>query len=319
VFVAAHIQYSHVFNARSSDASPFYEHFLSLHPEMGARPFTCRAKESVSGVCLGYREDPKGLIVMAHGYGLNMENYLSQAEYFAKAGYRAILFDGTGVGRSAGSGIRGLPQHILDLAAVLDYVESVPELSSLPLLLYGHSWGGYAANALSCHKSYPIRAIVSLSAYNKPLGAIKPRVRKRYGILTDILMLPLAIFQRAQFGRAAGFTSVRGLARTDYPAFIVHSKNDPILPFEDNFGTMKNELAGRRNIRFLAMEGDNHNLGIPRDVSERSRYLRKQLRQTHGTSTQKELWELQMAVDEELLKSFIEYYDSCLFADNTLP
>jgi pimeloyl-ACP methyl ester carboxylesterase len=249
---------------------------------------------------------------MAHGYGFNLETYLPQAEYFAKAGYSIVLFDGTGVGRSAGSGIRGLPQHILDLAAVLDYVKSAPELSALPLLLYGHSWGGYAANALPCHKSYPIKAIVSVSAYNKPLGAMKPRLRKRYGIFGVVLTLPLALFQRMRFGRMAGYTSIRGLAHTDYPALIVHSKNDPILPFKDNYGKIKNALATRRNTRFLEVKSDNHNLGIPADISERVRCLRKHLRQTRDANTENDLWELQMAVDEEMLKGFVEYYDSCL-------
>jgi pimeloyl-ACP methyl ester carboxylesterase len=313
VFVVAYMQYSRVFSARLSDATLFYDYFFSLYPEIHVQPFSCRAKERIEGVFLGYREYPKGLIVIVHGYGLNMENYFPQAEYFAKAGYCVILFDGKGVGRSAGSGICGLPQHILDLTAVLDYVESTPELSVLPLVLYGHSWGGYAANALFCHKSYPIKAIVSISAYNEPLGAIKARIRKRYGIFSGILTLPLALFQRVQFGRAAGYTSARGLARTDCPTFILHSKNDPILPFEDNFGKIKKTLAAKRNIRFWAVEGDNHNLGIPRDVSERCRRLQKQIRQTQDTSAQKELWELQILIDEDLLKCFVEYYDACLF------
>ena len=47
-------------------------------------------------------------------------------------------------GSSGGSGTRGLAQSALDLDAALTRAEQ----EDLPILLFGHSWGGYAAAAV---------------------------------------------------------------------------------------------------------------------------------------------------------------------------
>jgi len=339
-------EYRKVFHVRGKEATPFFDHFFSVHPELSVQPFACASgAESLYGVRLRYEESPaatpaatpeespaatpaaspaespadppKGLIVMMHGYGLNMEHYLPQAEFFARAGYAVVLYDGVGVGRSSGKGIRGLPQHVADACAVLDYVESAPELSALPLMLYGHSSGGYAVCALSCKKKYPVKAIVSLAGYTEALGGMKAKLRKKYGPFSFLGLLLLAVFQIAEFGReASGYKSIRGLGLAGCPAFIVHSENDPILPYADHFVKIQKAFSGRPGFRFWTTDARNHNLGVPSDANERVWQLQKQMRQDPGAAEsprddlRDELWGLQMLIDEDMLTRFLEFYDS---------
>ena len=335
VFAITFREYGKVFRVRGKEASGFYEYFFSRCPELQKEPFSCTSGgETLSGLRLwhGSGSPAKGLITIMHGYGLNMEHYLPQAGYLARAGFQIILFDGTGVGRSTGSRILGLPQHVNDASAVLDYVLSIPGLASLPLMLYGHSSGGYAVCAVSCKKEYPIKAIVSAAAYNDALGGMKATLKRRYGIMGNVLALPLAAFLRADFGwRAAGLTAVRGLRLTGCPVLVVHSEDDPVLPFKEHFEIIRGAMAGRPNFRFLATRGENHNLGVPADINSRIWRLNKQIRQNPlagqgledaplagqsledaplaGQGLEAELWELQMALDEGLMACFLEFFE----------
>jgi pimeloyl-ACP methyl ester carboxylesterase len=314
-FVVTHREYCKYFHIRGRESTQFYEYFLSQYPELKARPFSCPSgKETLRGVQLYYNDKAKGLIVMVHGFGWNMEHYFPQAEYLARAGYCIILFDGMGMGRSTGTQIHGLPQHMMDVSAVLDYIQSMPALSPLPLMLYGHSWGGYAADAVPCEKYYPIRAILSVAAYNEPMGAMEATLRAQYGVWNRVLILPLFLYQRAAFGRRAGYSAVRGLSLVDCPVLLLHSRDDRILSFQDNFEKIKKALGDKPNIQFWDVEGSNHNLGIPGEVNEKRQELQRRIRQTTDPDghLQQELWDLQMIVDETILNKFLDFYDQSL-------
>ena len=69
---------------------------------------------------------------------------LPETMHFVDSGYSVLTYDATGTGASGGSGTRGLAQSALDLDAALTRAEQ----EDLPILLFGHSWGGYAAAAV---------------------------------------------------------------------------------------------------------------------------------------------------------------------------
>ena len=89
-------------------------------------------------------EDAAALVVIAHGLGADAETYLPETMHFVDSGYSVLTYDATGTGASGGSGTRGLAQSALDLDAALTRAEQ----EDLPILLFGHSWGGYAAAAV---------------------------------------------------------------------------------------------------------------------------------------------------------------------------
>ena len=315
VFAFTYQEYCKVFHVRGRETTAFYDYFFSQYPALKVRAFSCLSgKETLAGMQLTYTEKPKALVVMVHGYGWNMEHYFPQTEFFARAGYLVVIFDGMGMGRSSGKNIHGLPQHMLDTAAVLDYVGADPMLSSLPLLLYGHSWGGYAADAVLCCKPYPVRAIVSVSAYNEPLAAMAAKLRSQYGsALSRILIVPPAIFQRMSFGAAAGFSAVSGLGRAECPVLVAHSREDAVVLFGDNYKKILEAHQGKPNFRFLALEGSNHNIGIPYAVNEQRLQLQRELRRTEEQEAlRKELWEAQMMIDEDVLTQFAAFFDESL-------
>ena len=96
----------------------------------------------LQGYVYGLNQD-QGLVVVVHGLGGGADSYLPQITYFVDQGWRVFAYDATGSFDSEGKTTKGFPQALIDLDAALTYINSQEEFASLPILLFGHSWGGY--------------------------------------------------------------------------------------------------------------------------------------------------------------------------------
>ncbi len=234
------------------------------------------------------------------------------ARVFCDAGFMVIMFDGTGVGISEGNGIYGLPQHTLDMKSVLDAVEADPELSRLPLLLFGHSWGGYAACTVSCLSAYPIRGILACSTFRKSLSSMIPTIRRRYRAVSSVLIGCVKFLERHTFGSVASVTSSDGLKKLGCPARLYHSRDDSVISVEESFAAMKYELSGQENITFVEMDGRNHNLYLRPENDKGQREILKELNKRGDAGLRAELWKLMSETDEDLALEFVDFFNSCL-------
>lgn len=302
------------FHIRFDGGGDYFPYFSTLHPgfRRQAVSFPGGRGDTLRGYLFSYETPPKALIVLCHGYGMSLMDYLPECEYFCRAGYAVLAFDGSGVGSSDGL-LYGLPQHILDLATCLDYVNLNPDLSRLPLLLYGHSWGGYSTDCVSAVKPFPIRGIISASAFQVSTAGIGPHLERHWGKLAGLMLLGVRLFQRITFGPLANVTAVEGLQKTAAPVLILQSSDDGIIHYRDNYEVLYRAFQNDPKKTFLPLTGHNHNITTPPEVDKAKRKLLKALRS--GTATEEQLREmdnLKAQVDEELLARFVEFYDKCL-------
>lgn len=252
------------------------------------------------------------LMVLYHGYGLSLEDYLPETAYFCNRGYHVLAFDGSGTGYSDGL-LFGLPRHLEDLKHCLDYLETRPDLTEKGLVLFGHSWGGYACNTVSKLGTWPIRGIVSAAGFATPESALMEYSRRRYGFRAYFTMLSVRLHQRVHFGRLSPLGSADGLAQAICPVLIAQSTDDPIVAFSDNYGVLYKRFANDPKKTFLPLEGRGHNITVPREVDRRKRSLMKQLRENpEDTAALQEFFELQTQTDRELLSTFADFFDQCL-------
>ena len=307
------IYYRH-FHTRFDGGGDYFPYYSALHSGWNrqAVSFPGGRGDTLRGYVFSYDPTPKALIVLCHGYGMSLNDYLPECEYFCRAGYAVLAFDGSGVGVSDGI-LYGLPQHILDMQACLDYVNSEEALARLPLLLYGHSWGGYAADCVSALGQYPIRGIISASAFQVSTAGIGPYLERHWGRLAGLMLLGVRLFQRMRFGALAKVTAVEGLRKTAAPVLILQSDDDGIIHYRDNFEVLYAAFREDPRKTFLPLTGHNHNITTPQSVDRAKRKLLKALRS--GTATAEELSEmdaLKAQVDEELMETFVGFYDDCL-------
>ncbi len=186
-------------------------------------------KNSLTGYIFGER-NMKGLVVLAPGRGEGAEYYLAEIRYFVDHGWRAFSFDYTGSYASEGENSVGLPQSRVDLEAALAYIQSNNTLNQLPMMLWGHSWGGYAVAAVL--KKHPnISAAASISGFNSPMGLLNEYVRSQSGVLSYVEYPFGWAYQSLRFGRSAFETAVDGINGSDTPVMIIHDRADEAISY----------------------------------------------------------------------------------------
>lgn len=117
--------------------------------------------------------EPKGTVVLFHGYGACRSALLPEAKALVALGYAALLVDFRGGGGSDGSVTTLGYEEARDVAAAAGFARSrgLPR----PLVLYGQSMGGAAVlRAVAAHGVEP-DAVVVESVFGRMLGTVRNR------------------------------------------------------------------------------------------------------------------------------------------------
>ncbi|MCL2400151.1 MAG: lysophospholipase [Defluviitaleaceae bacterium] len=181
----------------------------------------------LTGYIFGEDND-RGLIVISHGLGGGGLSYLREIMFFVDNGWRVFTFDKTGSHNSEGSGTRGLPQSAIDLNAALNYIAS--QNRELPIMLYGHSWGGFAVTAV-LNFDHDINAVVSLAGYAEPLMMLQEGAGLMIGPFAVLVTPYLWAYQRILFGDYAGLCAIEGINSADIPVKIIHGRDDNVVSY----------------------------------------------------------------------------------------
>lgn len=119
---------------------------------------------STSGAELRYLEwspeaAPRGLAVLYHGYGGSAEMMSWVGIELARNGYRVVAFDNRGHGKSSSRFNVSASTLLSDLNALLSSIGYRGE----PLVLVGHSMGGYAVQTIA-RSGVPVEAVVVVAS-----------------------------------------------------------------------------------------------------------------------------------------------------------
>lgn len=186
-------------------------------------------KNELTGYLYG-EETEKGLVVIAHGLGYGAEDYLPETLYFLGQGWRVFAYDATGTYASEGDSTVGLPQSLLDLQAALAFVDGEEQLKDLPLVLFGHSWGGYAVAAV-LNTRQDVAGVVSLAGYDAPEELLRETLEAENGAF-GALVYPFAwVYQQTLFGSTAQVRAVEGINRGTTPVMVLHGTEDQEISY----------------------------------------------------------------------------------------
>jgi pimeloyl-ACP methyl ester carboxylesterase len=169
-----------------------------------------------------------GLVIISHGLGGTADAYFPMITYFVNKGWRVFAYNNTGTSGSEGESIRGLTQSVIDLDAALTYVKGSNELNNLPVMLVGHSWGGFAVCAV-LNKNHNVKTVVSFAGYNTGSEVLKENVMSMVGGIYYVLYPQFWTIEKQLFGDAAKLTAIDGINKSGIPVMIVQCSNDDVI------------------------------------------------------------------------------------------
>lgn len=214
-------------------------------------------KNTLKGYLYGEKNE-KGLVVIAHGLGYGAENYLAETLYFVDEGWRVLSYDCTGTHESEGKSTVGFPQSVIDLDAALTYVKSSNTLKDLPIMLYGHSWGGYAVTAI-LNYDYDITAVASISGFDSPMELLLEGAKSMMGVFAYVEYPFEWAYQTMLFGSTARITAVDGINSTDTAVMIIHGDKDKEISYNGASIIADRGKITNPNVIYKTCSVENHN------------------------------------------------------------
>lgn len=214
-------------------------------------------------------EKYKALIVFSHGMGAGHLSYTTEINYFAQNGYLVLAYDNTGTCTSEGKKLYGFTQGVIDLNAALAFVASKEELSDMPVLLMGHSWGGYSVCNVSALKpAVDIKGIVAFSPFDSANRLISDIARAKIKIGLGILSPFFNILDLIRFGRKGLLKSCSTVSSNDIPTLVLHGGNDMTVSIKNSPVGLKNRIADNPNARTVLYESKYHNVYLAKDAEQ---------------------------------------------------
>lgn len=238
--------------------------------------FASNNNQTLRGYIYSNTEDisnKKALIVFSHGYLGTHSDYLDQIDYFTQNNYLVLAYDNTGSGISDGETLIGLAQSPLDLDAALTFAENDETLSKYKILLYGHSWGGYAVAAV-LNYNHDVTAIVSRSGFSNSRDMLVEYGSNLYGDFIQILSPYAYVYEKVKFGNAVDLNGIKGINNSpDTEVLLLHSEDDPVISLENSLLIHKDQYVNPQRIHTIQYTNKGHDVVLTDTSTENNEEL----------------------------------------------
>jgi uncharacterized protein len=138
--------------------------------------FPSRDGVRLSGWFVPAEGEPRGAVILCHGYPANRAEVLSWGRLLQPHGYHLLLFDFRAMGQSEGTLSTIGHLEVQDLLGASDYLHSRSEMEGLNAGVFGLSMGGAVA-LMAAAQDDRLKAVVTHGAYATLERAIDQRGR----------------------------------------------------------------------------------------------------------------------------------------------
>lgn len=266
-------------------------------------------------------QNPKAVVVLVHGLCGSHKNYLDICNYFVAKGFGVFSYDATGNGESEGKKVGGFAQGLADLDYVLNYVKALPEYQGLPIMLMGHSWGGFCvANILNFHPD--IKAVVSVSGFDTSAALLKQYTEVHMGKAATLLMPYITLYERFCWGKYAKTSGCAGFANSQAKVMVIHSSDDPTVFAENGYDRYYERFANDERFVFKMYSDRGHSYPVNSDAG---RACRTQIKEGYFETVKKDgqaageayiqshmKREGCMELDEALMQEILQMFESAM-------
>lgn len=131
---------------------------------------------------------------------------------------------GAGSYSSQGSSMRGYTQSVHDLDAVLKFVEG-SSYDHIPVVLFGHSLGGYASAAV-LQFGHTVDAAIIASGFDTPKEQWLYSIERYTGAFHYPLEPFTKLFLTFKYGREQNLSAIDGINSVDIPILVISRNED---------------------------------------------------------------------------------------------
>lgn len=237
------------------------EHYLLYSDlDMAQYPRDTLQIQSGENVLTGYlygADNTNGLIIISPGHADANDIKLYEITYFVDNNWKVLCYDYTGCYSSQGSNMMGYTQSVHDLDAVLTYVESSNDYQNIPVVLFGHSLGGYASAAVLQYE-HNVKAAIIASGFDTPKEQWAYSIERYTGVFHYVLKPFTEMFISFKYGKERNLSAVDGINSVDIPVLVI-SGTDDIFYGGDSPIYRKRSSITNPNCTFEYKTETNHN------------------------------------------------------------
>lgn len=122
-------------------------------------------------------------------------------------------------------------------------MEESGKFPSLPIVLFGHSWGGYSVcSVLTYHPE--VKAVIACSGFNASPDLFEAEGKKQVGNGIYLMLPFVKLHERIQYGGYASNTALDGFSKSNAAVMIVHSFDDEVVPAEYGYEIYYEKIQG---------------------------------------------------------------------------
>ncbi len=223
-------------------------------------PFLSSDGHTLQGYFYSYSNPvSERLIIFDHGMGSGHTGYMKEIEKLASHGFLVFAYDHTGCMKSGGETTGGFVQSLKDLNDAINTLKATEEYKNTDISVIGHSWGAYSSmNICALHPE--ISHIVAISGFISVESFLKQNLGTFYKKVYEEEATINPEFIK--------YNAVESLSKTEAHTLIIHSDDDKTVKCASSFDVLQTELSHKKNIRFLKVNGKNHNPNYTLDAVE---------------------------------------------------
>ena len=267
---------------------------------------------------------PKGVVVLAHGLGAGHMAYMNQIDYLTKNDFLVFTYDVTGNDESEGRSIKGIPQAVIDLDKAITYVENNDKFKGLPIMLYGHSWGGYAVSTV-LNYDHDISAVVEMSGFNSSQDIILEKGQGLYGGIINVLSPYIKVYEWLKFGDVSKLTALDGFKKTNAKVLLIHGDKDKTVSYTNNFKKYMSILGDDNDFTFERADNYGHQIAFSKEYNKKVSAYKKEAISVYGDinsipeEAQQELIDtiksLPDKLNNERMEGIVQFYNEVINQD----
>ena len=213
---------------------------------------------TLRGHVYGTSKDARGLVIFRHGIFTQHQDYLAYIIALVDKGWKVFAYDAIGCGESDGDSTLGFAQSPLDVHAAVQFARENGMADGLPILLLGHSWGGYGvAGALDFDDG--VAGCVTMSGFDTPDDIILESASDQMGAIAQTQRPFIDFIGWLDFGSDGGRSAARAIDNSGLPVLVIHGTGDTVVGFDGAAIIAKRDTIANPQVQYLVLDEKGRN------------------------------------------------------------